>query len=250
MITFYLLRGMARESAHWGEFPTRLIECFPGSSYVNMDLPGFGELNYIDSPNSIEAMVYILKEKYYKVGNTNIFIASSLAALVALSWSKSFKNDFCGIILLSPSVKGICKFSERVKFPTWYDCSKAVLHPSKKTREKMFLKINVNDNKLREDLLLPWLEIHKVKPYKIRNVLMQLVAGMRFNLAQYHVNNPVLIVGSHKDRLVATSCLLKLTSVLSADLALHPHVGHSLTLEDSKWLCVEIDNWIKTKPIL
>lgn len=247
MITFYLLRGMGRESAHWGEFPTRLIECFPGSSIVKMDLPGFGDLNHVNSPSSIEQMVDILKEKYYVEGNTSIFIASSLATLVALSWVEEFTNDFNGIVLISPSIKGICGFLERVKIQSWPHCSLAVMHPLKKTREKFFIKLNVNNNKKRKDLLHPWLEIHKMKPYKASNVYRQLLAAMSFNAPKKTYNKPILIAGSQRDRLVANSCLLKLKQFLSADLVMHQHAGHSLTLDDPIWLCVEIENWINTK---
>jgi alpha-beta hydrolase superfamily lysophospholipase len=246
MVNFYLLRGLSRESAHWGTFPQELIEKFPQSKVIEMDLPGMGMLNQINSPTNINPIIDILRTTYYSKEGTNIFIASSLAALVAITWVQQGKNEFHGLVLLSPSLKGICKFTERFKPRSWYDCGVIMLHPSVRVREKKLLKINLNDNRSRNELLNTWIGIHKSRPYKAKNVFRQLLAGTRFNLLDHPIQIPILISGSKEDKLVASTCFIKLKIKLGADIALHDYAGHALTLDASAWLTDKIYSWQQT----
>ena len=246
MINFYLLRGLSRESAHWGTFPQELLDKFPQSKVIEMDLPGVGMLNQVNSPTNIDPIIDILRTTYYSTEGTNIFIASSLASLVAITWVQQGKNEFQGLVLLSPSLKGICKFTERFKPRSWYDCGVIMLHPSVRVREKKLLKINLNANGSRNELLNTWIRIHKTRPYKARNVFRQLLAGTRFNLLDEPIRIPILISGSKKDKLVASSCFIKLKLKLGADIALHDYAGHALTLDASAWLTDKIHAWQQT----
>ncbi len=246
MVNFYLLRGLSRESAHWGTFPQELLEKFPQSKVIEMDLPGMGMLNQINSPTNINPIIDILRTTYYSKEGTNIFIASSLAALVAITWVQQGKNEFHGHVLLSPSLKGICKFTERFKPRSWYDCGVIMLHPSVRVREKKLLKINLNDNRSRIELLNTWIGINKSRPYKARNVFRQLLAGTRFNLLDHPIQIPILISGSKKDKLVASTCFIKLKIKLGADIVLHDYAGHALTLDASAWLIDKIYSWKQT----
>ncbi|MEY3049821.1 MAG: hypothetical protein RL365_1859 [Bacteroidota bacterium] len=246
MVNFYLLRGLSRESAHWGMFPQDLLDKFPHSKVIEMDLPGVGMLNQINSPTRINPIIDVLRSTYYSKEGTNIFIASSLAALVAITWVQQGKNEFQGLVLLSPSLKGICKFTERIKPRSWYDCGLIMLHPSVRVREKKLLKINLNDNTSRNELLNTWIGINKSRPYKAKNVFRQLLAGTRFNLLDHPIQIPILISGSKKDRLVASTCFIKLKIKLGADIVLHDYAGHALTLDASAWLTDRIYSWQQT----
>lgn len=249
MVNFYLLRGLSRQSAHWGTFPMDLLERFPHSKLIEMDLPGVGTLNQINSPLHIERIVDILRTTYYIKEGINIFIASSLAALVAITWVQQEKQDFQGMVLISPSLKGICKFTERFKPRSWYDCGVIMLHPSSRVREKKLLKINMNDNHSREEILESWIGIQKSTPYKARNIFRQMIAGNRFNLIDQPIDVPILIGGSMKDKLVSSGCFIKLKIKLGADIALHDYAGHALTLEASAWLTDKIYSWKQTRGI-
>jgi alpha-beta hydrolase superfamily lysophospholipase len=247
MINFYLLRGLSRESAHWGTFPTDLANKIPNSRVIQMDLPGVGELNQMNSPTEIQSMIDILKFNYFKHEGTNIFIASSLATMVALTWVQRTKDDFQGLVLLSPGLKGICKFTERIKPRSWYDCGVIMLHPSSKIREKKLLKINLNNSISRKEVFESWVEIQNKRPYKVKNAFRQLLAGTRFKLLDQIIDIPILISGSKKDKLVASACFIKLKIKLGADIALHDHAGHALTLDASAWLIEKIYNWQQAK---
>jgi len=250
MVNFYLLRGLSRQSAHWGTFPTELLDRFPNSTVIEMDLPGVGMLNQIKSPTQITHIIDILRQTYYSTGGINIFIASSFAALVAITWVQQEKHDFQGLVLISPSLKGICKFTERFKLKSWYDCGVIMLHPSVRVREKKLLKINMNDNHSRVEFLDHWIRLHHLTPYTTRNVFRQMIAGTRFNLIDEPMDIPMLIAGSKKDKLVASSCFIKLKVKFGADIALHEYAGHALTLDASAWLTDKIYSWKQTRGLL
>ena len=52
-----LLRGLARESGHWGRFATELAHGLPHDRVVPLDLPGNGLLHRQRSPASVPGMV-------------------------------------------------------------------------------------------------------------------------------------------------------------------------------------------------
>ena len=51
-----LLRGLARESAHWGAFVPLLQSTFPDAQITLLDLPGTGCFHLETSPNTIKAI--------------------------------------------------------------------------------------------------------------------------------------------------------------------------------------------------
>ena len=51
-----LLRGLTREHAHWGNFPSRLREAFPDHLFHTVDLPGTGVRYRENSPSTVAAI--------------------------------------------------------------------------------------------------------------------------------------------------------------------------------------------------
>lgn len=84
---FILLRGLTRESRHWGNFPSMLQELYPQSSILQPDLPGAGTLNSTKSPLSVQEITHLLREKIdpsYLGKNNIVFIGVSLGGMVGL----------------------------------------------------------------------------------------------------------------------------------------------------------------------
>ena len=52
-----LLRGLTRDSHHWGDFPRLFSERLHGARVLTLDLPGNGVLNTRPSPLRVEAVV-------------------------------------------------------------------------------------------------------------------------------------------------------------------------------------------------
>ena len=51
-----LLRGLARESAHWGDFIPQLQAAFPDATITLLDLPGTGRFYKEVSPRTIKTI--------------------------------------------------------------------------------------------------------------------------------------------------------------------------------------------------
>ena len=47
-----LLRGLARESGHWGDFVNQLQVAFPKATINTLDLAGTGQFHHQKSPKS------------------------------------------------------------------------------------------------------------------------------------------------------------------------------------------------------
>ena len=58
-----LLRGLARESGHWGDFFSKLQRECPHATINTLDLPGTGRFNNLPSPNTIEEIVKFNNEE-------------------------------------------------------------------------------------------------------------------------------------------------------------------------------------------
>ena len=203
MINFYLLRGMSRESAHWGCFQNTLEMHFPGQTIVQMDLPGFGQLNNINSPKNMEDIIKVLKTSYYVNSESiNILIASSFAANVALKWGSQHAQDFHGLILLSPSIKGICTFTERVQPRSWFNGFMILFHPSEMYREKKLLQINMNQKEMQHELLQEWKHIRRIRPFKHKNVIRQILIAKNFEMPKIREDIPILICGRDRKSVV------------------------------------------------
>ena len=93
-INIYLLRGLSRESEHWGDFGVFLNANFPKSSIHYIDMPGAGIYHQSKSPTSIPSIVETLRSKELVQTTNNLLIASSLGGMVAFEWISKYPNDF------------------------------------------------------------------------------------------------------------------------------------------------------------
>ena len=92
MNSWILLRGLLRETRHWGDFPARLQAALPGDRVVAIDLPGNGEALPAAQPaagwrkwcSSAAAQLALHGEP----GPFNL-LALSLGGMVACDWARS-----------------------------------------------------------------------------------------------------------------------------------------------------------------
>jgi len=66
MSPWILLRGLTRETRHWGEFPARLQH--EGARVLALDLPGNGRLYRERSPASVEALAAQARAQLQRLG--------------------------------------------------------------------------------------------------------------------------------------------------------------------------------------
>src|SRR6476646_2595189 len=88
--TWILLRGLARERAHWGAFPALLHERLGDATVVALDLPGNGCLNRQASPTRIALMTQQCRDEAARLGLAPPYhlLAISMGAMVAIDWAR------------------------------------------------------------------------------------------------------------------------------------------------------------------
>ena len=110
-ISWLLIRGLGRESRHWGDFPEKLRTQFPNSTLHLLDLPGTGKSADQRPAWSIPKLtgqtrkhyrdiIMSARESKRQVG----LIGISLGGMVSLEWATQFPNDLDGVVIINSSV--------------------------------------------------------------------------------------------------------------------------------------------------
>ena len=247
-VTFFLLRGIGRESGHWGNTFTNYVKNqIPSAQFVLMDLPGAGRYYNKPALSTIEKMADFLRTEHLTLMDSlegkKVIVATSLAGNVALEWVMQYPGDFQGAILLSTSLKRICKGKERVQPEAKKQFVNIFLTDDIKEREKEFLSINSNLNVGNDSLLNAWENIQKLRPVAKGALLKQTVAGMVYKPRRAEPTIPVLLIGSKTDKIVAETCFRKVAKALNGDLYLHEHAGHGIPVDVPQWLADTTSYW-------
>ena len=108
MSALVLLRGLTRESRHWGDFATLMRAQSSTLEVAALDLPGNGRLNAQASPASVAAMVAAYRTELHRRGLPPPYhlLAMSLGAMVALAWAAEHPGELQGCILINTSEIG------------------------------------------------------------------------------------------------------------------------------------------------
>jgi pimeloyl-ACP methyl ester carboxylesterase len=247
MTPWILLRGLTRESRHWGPFPQHLGESLGGAPVICLDLPGNGRLNRLDSPDSVEAMADYCHAELANLGITTPcrVLAMSLGAMVAVAWSQRHPTDIAGAVLISTSLRPFSPFHQR-------------LRPANYLRVLRLLVGNVSDEELETAILgmttrlvaeprtviQAWLQWRRENPVSSRNALRQLLAAARYRAPQRNPFDRLLLLAGARDTLVDPRCSQALAAQWQSRIAMHPTAGHDLPLDDESWVLLRIREWL------
>lgn len=245
-LNIYLIRGLTRESGHWGDFVNLLESQLPEVKIHLMDLPGAGVYHKTNAPCSFKKMVDFMRKDMIDTINPeehNIVFATSLSGMLATEWTINYKNDFDGLIMVNSSFKGICSTNERANKSVRGDMLRILLTNNIKKRERLIIKVNSNKSEMVDKLLDAWVLIQKKRKMSRMNILRQTLAGMRYELKGEKPEIPILIIGSKGDRMVSPSCIEKIHNHFGGDLIWHPTSGHGLPLDEPEWLSKTVSNW-------
>jgi pimeloyl-ACP methyl ester carboxylesterase len=243
-ISFFLLRGLAREIRHWGEFCTLLERTRTEFKVVPLEIPGSGALRTERSPTSIDGYVKALRSQYHhkvEADRINIIFGLSLGGMIASRWTNCYPDDFHGMVLLNTSGRP-APFYKRIRFVAALTLLSAAVHRDPYLREKKIANLvcNLADT---TELALKWREIAADAPMSSANILRQLYTAARFSLPA-HTTLPTLLLCSTHDRLVAAACSKLIASIWKIPLISHPTAGHDLTAEDPQWCISNIISWL------
>ncbi len=244
-----LLRGLARESAHWGAFPELLRRRLPGASIATIDLPGTGALHAARSPARVEAMTRHCRQQLGEIGfDAPVYlIALSLGAMVAVDWADRHPDELAGCALINTSLRAVSPWFWRLR-PSSYPAFLAGLAAANvRSREARILRLTSRDPHQDDGLLDRWAAIARTRPVSRANALRQLWAAARYRTPVTTPAVPLLLVASLADRLVDPRCSQQLALNWNAALLLHPDAGHDLPLDDAPWLADQVAHWAESR---
>lgn len=249
MSTWVFLRGLMREARHWGRFPEIFRSEIPDAGVEFLDLPGNGRLHHLRSPMRIEEMVESCRQELARRGVAPPYhlLALSLGAMVAMAWSARYAEDIRACVLINTSVRSFSPFYRRLRAMRYPELLRLGLRRRNiRARERTILRLTSRFGDARADVLESWIGYAQECPTTGGNVLRQLVAAARYRAPAHRPEFPILLLASAGDHLVDPVCSHHLAERWQAPLAIHPHAGHDLPLDDGPWVTRQVRDWLVT----
>lgn len=247
MTTFVLLRGLVRESRHWGDVAERLRQALgPGHEVVALDLPGNGRLSAQRSPASVAGLAAACRGALAQRGSDApvVLVAMSLGAMVALHWCQQAPREVAGCVLVNTSLRDGSAFWQRLR-PRNYLRIAGLFAPGRTLleRETVVLAMTSSRPGRHPGVAQRWADIASTQPVSRGNALRQLVAALRYAPAPVWPQVPVLLLASARDGLVDPECSRAIARRWLLPIDIHPGAGHDLALDDPQWFVQRIERW-------
>ncbi len=245
-----LLRGLARESAHWGDFVPLLQDAFPASRITLIDLPGTGCYYRKVSPCSIRAIVESVRGDALAKGLLEkpvSILGLSLGAMVAWEWLSRHPREIAGAVLMNTSFAGLSPFYRRLRRQSYCDFVKMALTSDIYRREVGIVRLVSNRKDRYEATIEEWSRIQKARPISTKNALRQIVAAATYKPSNSKLHQPVLLLNGQGDRLVSPSCTAAIQNKWDLECRSHLWAGHDLTLDDGEWVATQMQDWVSQK---
>lgn len=246
MSTWIFLRGLMRESRHWGDFPALFRERMQLDNIVLADLPGNGCLHRMASPSRVEHMVdhYRSVVADMRLPPPYRLLGLSMGAMIAVSWAHHFPSEVGACILLNTSLRPFSPFYHRLHWRNYPALFRMLWRPDPGECERLILRLTSAHPELRDKLAESWIAYRRQYPVSRRNGLLQLAAAVRFSAPANRPNVPVLVLASRGDRLVNPLCSMRLAEAWNTEIAIHPDAGHDLALDDGPWVVQQVQAWL------
>lgn len=242
-----LLRGLSRESAHWGEFLPLLRSRFPGAQISTLDLPGTGSRYREISPSRIADICDAVRAEAIARGllqSPLTIVGLSLGGMVVWEWLQRFPDEIAGAVLINTSFAGLSPFYQRLRWQSYPQIGRVLLQSDSLGREEALIRCVVNRRDLDEQLFKAWGSIQTERPVALSNTCRQLIAAARYRPDRRQPIAPVLLLGSRSDRLVAPACTEAIHKQWQFTLCVHPWGGHDLSTDDGPWVADRLEHWL------
>lgn len=242
-----LLRGLARESAHWGDFVPLLQATFPKVRVTLLDLPGTGFFHNETSPCNIKAITEQVRSHAFEQGIMDkpvTLLALSLGGMVAWEWLCRHPEDICGATLINTSFADVSPFYQRLRWQSYKDFLALVMARDVHKRELSAVHLVSNRREFDEQTSLAWENIQKLRPISLSNSLRQIIAAASYRPGAIKPMQPVLLLNGQGDRLVDPACSEAIHKKWQLELRRHPWAGHDLTLDDGAWVVLQLQAWL------
>lgn len=251
MPAWILLRGLSRESGHWGAFAEHLRAAWPDARVIAPDLPGNGALYRLRSPASVAAMTEACRAQLQAQGVPPPYrlLALSLGGMVAADWAARHPQELAGGVLVNTSLRGVAPWYWRMRPANAPSLLRLLLvRKEPRRQEEIVLRLTSRLHPAGDPVVEGWVDLRRRHPVSAVNTLRQLWAAWRFRAPRQRPAVPLLVLASARDGLVDVRCSRRLASRWQLALAEHPRAGHDLPLDDADWVLAQIQHWLSTPP--
>ncbi|WP_041521584.1 alpha/beta fold hydrolase [Gilvimarinus agarilyticus] len=238
-----LLRGLGRESAHWGAFSAQ-CEAQLGEPFLCLDVPGSGVHYGQVSPDTIGAMREFVQAQLAKKLPPDAPIAIvglSMGGMLALDWALAEPQRVRRLVLINSSSR-LSPFWHRLRWRNWGSVAVALFDRRIPRCERRILRMVSNSAANRDALLRKWVTIQTRRPVSKSNLRRQLHAASCYQVNQAPTP-ATLVLTSRADQMVSWHCSEALARYLQADMAIHPSAGHDLPVDAPEWVLDQIQQW-------
>jgi pimeloyl-ACP methyl ester carboxylesterase len=240
-----LLRGLMRESRHWGTFPAILRARLSASQVLTLDLPGNGRRYRSRSPLSVAEMAAYCRDELAARGIAPPYhvLGLSMGAMVAVAWGALHPQELRGCVLINSSLGRFDPFYRRLRPRAW-PALLTLIGGGVVQQERAILRLTSCRGDAQAALLDAWVAYRRECPVSLLNALRQLIAAARYRAPACSPAVPVLVLASALDGLVDPRCSGHLAARWKTALAIHPGAGHDLPLDDPVWVARQIRDWL------
>jgi len=248
MMNWVLLRGLARESRHWGNFVERFAQGLGIDSdrIVTLDLPGFGSQQSIRPGFSISELVEELRAQWIskkgKIEGPWGGAAMSLGAMCLFEWARLFPGDFDRLVSINASVSDLSKPWDRFSLMQLPRAFRITMSKDPKVREEEIYRLTSNGVASMEKGQ-EWGSFAPSHAEFLKNGLTQLFAAARYK-SPAAIEVPLLVLTSKADTFVNFKCSEAIAEKYRAPLKVHLNAGHDLCLDDPEWVIKQIKSWL------
>jgi pimeloyl-ACP methyl ester carboxylesterase len=245
-----LLRGLARESAHWGAFVPLLQSTFPDAQITLLDLPGTGCFHQETSPSTIQAITDRVRRHaldHDLIQQPATILALSLGAMVAWEWMRSYPEDICGATLMNTSFADLSPFYQRLRWKSYRKFVALAMTRDLHHRESKILQLVSNRRNRDEQICQVWEQIQNERPISLKISFRQIIAAASYRPGDIKPKQPVLLLNGQGDRLVSPACSEAIHKKWNLELRRRIGAGHDLTLDDGAWVALQLKEWVRIK---
>jgi pimeloyl-ACP methyl ester carboxylesterase len=255
-----LLRGLARESRHWDDFPNKLAaklhEQNETARIDALDMPGSGRYSEMKSPITIGELTEFAREKFIEIrrkqrelgevpSERTRLVAVSMGGMIAADWMDRWPDDFKEAVLINTSFQGFSPFYDRLR-PSAMTHLLSTLRPLThfdREMKSMELVTNTLSLESKQAIAKKWARYAKERPFSLENFTRQLLASARYRAPAKKPDVPTLVLYSENDRMVSPDCSKEIIRRWKTDFDVHPTAGHDLTLDDPDWVVEKAIEW-------
>lgn len=251
-MNWLLLRGLAREQRHWGDFPETLARLL-GHRVHCLDLPGTGTEHERPSPTSIEAMAEDVRSRWQALRQDHPgawrLLGISMGGMLSMHWAATHPDDFDGVVLLNTSASNLSRPWERMGLEVVPGVLRSLFESDPVRRERRILGFTTRllSEERAQAIATRWATFQSDHPVARTTVVRQLRAASRYR-APVSLPIPALVICAAEDSLANPRCGKRLADHFRAPLVVHPTAGHDLPLDDPDWLATQIREWAAGLP--